>query len=91
MNNTRDVAADYKAALIEEYHAYKNAGREASATVVAKLLKDMHGHDVGEKAVEPPAPMERAVPDAAETETPEGDEAPVKRGPGRPRKNPAAE
>lgn len=92
MNNNRDVAADYKAALIAEYWGYRNAGRDVEAKHVAELLLTMHDHDMGaEKAVEPPAPLERAVPDKTETETPESDEPPVKRGPGRPRKNPAAE
>lgn len=92
----RDIAADYKAALIEEYNAYKRAGRDDEAGEVAGILKYHYDHDVdasGEKKVtkkaespEPEPAQERAVPDAAETETPERTEPPVRRGPGRPRK-----
>jgi hypothetical protein len=90
MNTTRDVAADYKVALIEEYGAYRRAGRDADAASVAQVLSEVYGYDVGakpEKKVEPEPPVERAVPEPAET--PETPEQPVKRGPGRPRKNPA--
>ena len=84
----RDLQADYKAAMIEEYEGYMRAGRKDAAKEVADELKRTFKHDVNapEKTVEPEPPVERAVPEPAET--PEAPEEPVKRGPGRPRKNP---
>lgn len=88
----RDVRADTLAALIEEYHSYVRANRHGSAEAVALHLRDHYGHDVRpakEQVKEPPegrAPLERAVNEDAEV--PEKPEEPVKRGPGRPRKNP---
>lgn len=87
----RDLQADYKAAMIEEYESYIRGGRTAEADDVAAELKLTFGHDVtgGAEKPEPEPPVERAVPEPAET--PESPDEPVKRGPGRPRKNPPAE
>lgn len=79
----RDVEADYLAAQIREFEAYRDAGLDDMAKAVAEELRKL-GHDVRpkppaekkEKAVDP-APVERAV---------EKDEAP-KRPVGRPPKD----
>lgn len=42
----RDEAADLKAAYIEQYEAYKQAGRDGDADHVAGVLRDEHDHDV---------------------------------------------
>lgn len=90
----RDIQADYKAAMIEEYEAYVRAGRAEDAKHVASVLKYTFDYEPAgepdkkiEKKVEPAPPVERAVPDGDDQETPETPEQPVKRGPGRPRKN----
>ena len=83
--NIRDVQADYMAAMIEEYNSYAGSGRKEDAAHVAMVLKYTFDYDVNKtEKVDKPAepPVERAVP-TDEPETPE-----VKRGPGRPRKNP---
>jgi hypothetical protein len=89
------MQADYKAALIEEYEGYARGGRSDEADEVAAELKLVFGWTPGkaEKTTkaekpEPEPAVERAVPDKDEAETPEKSEAPVRRGPGRPRKNP---
>ena len=51
----RDIDADTKAALVEEYESYMRAGRTADAEQVAQALKDQHEHEVGQKAREEPA------------------------------------
>jgi hypothetical protein len=89
--NKRDEKSDYKAAYIEEHESMMRAGNKDGAASVAKILKDVYDHDVdakskAEKKAEPEPPVERAVPEPAET--PEKPEEPVRRGPGRPRKNP---
>lgn len=45
----RDIKADMKAAMIQEYEGYVRAGRETDAEHVAKVLKDQYGHDVAKQ------------------------------------------
>ncbi len=81
----RDEAADYKAALLDEYDSYTRAGRTEEAALVAAVLRKRHGHGheaegrpAEETVVESP-PLERAdIEPAPETAVP--------RKPGRPRK-----
>lgn len=97
-NMTRDENADYRDSRIAEYELAVRDGRKDVATYLAKLLKELHGYDVAEskqsepepERPEPEPPVERAVPEAAETPE-KTEEQPVKRGPGRPRKNPPSE
>lgn len=85
--NKRDEKADYKAAYIEEYESMMRGDNKDGQERVAKILKDQYDHDVNAKPdKEPEPPVERAVPEPAETA--EKTEEPVRRGPGRPRKNP---
>lgn len=42
----RNIRADYKAAYIAEYEAYRRAGRDEDADTVAKILRDHYAHDV---------------------------------------------
>ena len=86
--NIRDIQADYRAAMIEEYNSYVTAGRKADAEHVARVLKYTFDYDVSgaAKRPEPEPPVERAVP--APPEPPAGAAEPARRGPGRPRKNP---
>lgn len=90
-NMMRDENADYRDARIADYKYAVRDGREADAKYLAQLLLDLHGYDVSAKAAkrpDPEPPIERAVPEPAETPE-KTDEQPVRRGPGRPRKNPA--
>lgn len=67
----RNIRADYKAAYIAEYEAYKTAGRDKDAAVVAGILRDNYGHEVDpapepeqERADAGPAPENTAQPQA---------------------------
>ncbi len=79
--SVRDEAADFKAAYLAEYAAYRAVGLDDRAEAVAAVLRTL-GHDVKqatkEAAVAEPAP-ERAV------------EEPPRRRPGRPKKAEEAE
>jgi hypothetical protein len=61
----RDVDADYKAAYVDEYRSYKQAGRHEDAARVAAILRDRYGVDVD--AAEAEAPVQRPEPGEAET------------------------
>lgn len=78
----RDEAADYTAALIDEFESYTRANRTEDAALVAAALRD-RGHEVEaqplKKAPAESPPLERAdIEPAPETAVP--------RKPGRPRK-----
>ena len=67
----RDVEDAYLKAHVEEYNAYKRAGNEDRAAMVADVLRQM-GHEVEGKKPAPtketavsPEPLERAVEEAA--------------------------
>lgn len=45
----RDIKADMKAALIDEYEGYVRVNRTADAEGVAAVLKEQYSHDVAAK------------------------------------------
>lgn len=51
----RDTRGDYQRAYLEEYEAYRRAGRDEDADVVAAILRDHFGVDVT-TATPAPAP-----------------------------------
>ncbi|WAZ20171.1 FkbM family methyltransferase [Streptomyces cinnabarinus] len=65
----RDIEADYRNAYIDEYEAYRTAGRDEEADRVAHILRDQYGHDVdaADVAAEPDSPVERPEANAPET------------------------
>jgi hypothetical protein len=73
----RDIKADYKRALVEEYEAYRRSGRTSDAEQVAAMLRDHYGHEV-----------EVDAPERADAERPPEDTAKPK--PARTTKRPAA-
>lgn len=57
----RDIEADYRTAMVDEYESLRRAGRAEAAAHVAKALREQYGHDVEPQAAEqpePPAPPE---------------------------------
>lgn len=62
----RDVQADMKAALIDEYESYVRAGREADAAHVAEALK-YYGYDVAKPDGET---VTASAPERADAEKP---------------------
>lgn len=66
----RDIDADYKAAYIHEYEAYRRAGRSGEAERVAKILREQYGHEVD------PKPSKKVAPERADTKAPENAAAP---------------
>ena len=80
---TRDIKADMKAALIDEYDGYVRAGRKADAEGVAKVLKDEYDHDVDKKASEEKPKLASTLPERADAEKPpeNTDEPKPRRGP----------
>lgn len=63
----RDIDADYKAAYLADYEAYRQAGRDKDADRVARILRDQYGHDV---AAADDGPVEKQEPQT-EPVTPE--------------------
>ncbi|GAA1065207.1 hypothetical protein [Streptomyces asiaticus] len=70
----RDIKADMKAALVQEYEGYVRAGRSAEADQVAKVLKDQYGHDVaktdGDGAEKEAKAEPKPAPERADAEKP---------------------
>ncbi|MFB7736171.1 hypothetical protein ACFC08_17655 [Streptomyces sp. NPDC056112] len=64
-NEVRDEDADYLAARIADYQAYRRAGQKQRAAAVADVLRTQHGYNVdddkGDK--EPAAAPDPAVPE----------------------------
>lgn len=49
----RDIKAAYRQAMVEEYEAYRRAGRDAEAEHVADVLRERYGHEVAPEADAP--------------------------------------
>lgn len=76
----RDIKGDYKRAYLEEYEAYRRAGRPDDAERIAGILRDHYGHDVtggkdAKKAAEP------ATPERTDAERPPENATPTKPAP----------
>lgn len=64
----RNIDDDYRAAYLEEYEAYKRAGRDEEAEAVASILRDQYNHDPsGKKRTAKRA----AAPERADQKAPE--------------------
>ncbi len=79
MNRLRDIAADYKAAHIEQYAALTAAGRDDEADRVAAILREQYGHDVdamtpARKRPASKAPSRTVAPKPGDTTTPKGEQ-----------------
>ncbi|MFK0173408.1 hypothetical protein ACIQU5_31960 [Streptomyces sp. NPDC090306] len=98
---TRDVDADYRAAMIAEWTAYDGSGRTREADHVAKALREQYGYDVAPKPSKkaddgdqekrqegPPETTAKEAPSEAAVE-PKPEPA-GSRSPSRPRTTPAA-
>jgi hypothetical protein len=86
----RDIKADMKAALIDEYNGYVGAGRTADAEGVAKVLKDQYDHDVAKKGDSEAKPkVAPTLPERTDAEkAPENTAEPKPRRAGRPKAAP---
>lgn len=70
MSNIRDIDADYRAAYLEEYEAYKRGGHREAAERIAGILRDDFNHDVDAKTKRQTA-KKASAPERADQKAPE--------------------